>query len=181
MRDERCKDSIPERQIERGKSFFSSIGLDVSHFSSLWHLYKIAHLMGSDLNNISGRQGLSIADFHLLSAVMMNDPEPMTATHLAWALNVSNAALSLRTAKLVRAGLLKSTASEGDRRMKMLQKTDLGAAKVRVIGLELEQEGRFSHHYGQLSEQDRAALDRIVGHLHAMLDRDFLPVKRGDG
>lgn len=181
MKNISSRNGIPTRQIEKGKSFFSSIGLDVRHFSSLWHIYKVAHLMEIDLNNISLRNGLSIADFHLLGAVMMSDPEPMTATDLANALNVSNAALSVRIGKLSRAGLLTCTASKADRRTKILQQTPAGAAKVRVIGVDLENAGRFAHHYQQLSDDDRAALDRIVGHLHSMLDRDFLPAKRGGG
>jgi DNA-binding MarR family transcriptional regulator len=113
--------------------------------------------------------------------LMMSDPAPMRATDLASALNVSNAALSGRVGKLARLGLLTCTESPTDRRMKMLQHTGKGAEKVQLIGRDLEEAGRFVHHYRQLPQADREALERIIGQLHTMLDRDFLPVSRGLG
>lgn len=171
----------PVDQLAAGKAYFGRLGLDVSHFGAIWHLYKVGQLMGIDLNQISRGHGLSIADFHLLSALMMNDPVPMRATDLASALNVSNAALSGRVARLAKRGLLTCTESAADRRTKMLLHTNEGAEKVRSIGSDLERAGRFVHHYRQLPQADREALERIIAELHTMMDRDFLPVTRGDG
>lgn len=171
----------PAEQLAAGKAYFAARGLDVSHFGAIWHIFKVGQLMETDLNHVSGRHGISIADFHLLSALMMNDPAPMRATDLASALNVSNAALSGRVSRLAARGLLRCTESTADRRMKMLQYTVEGAEKVQLIGRDLEEVGRFVHHYRQLPEADREALERIIGQLHTMLDRDFLPVTRGIG
>jgi len=40
-------------------------------------------------------------------------------------------------------------------------------------------ESKFVRNYKRLSKADRAALARIMGELHNMMDRDFLAVKRG--
>lgn len=175
------KPARPVDQLAAGKAYFAELGLDVSHFGAIWHLFKVGQLMGIDLNQISREHGLSIADFHLLSALMMNDPVPMRATDLASALNVSNAALSGRVARLAERGLLTCTPSAADRRTKMLLHTGKGAEKVRCIGSDLEHAGRFVHHYRQLPQADREALERIIARLHTMMDRDFLPVTRGEG
>lgn len=171
----------PAEQLAAGKAYFAELGLDVSHFGAVWHIFKVGQLMETDLNHVSGRHGISIADFHLLSALMMSAPAPMRATDLASVLNVSNAALSVRVSRLVERGLLTCTKSTTDRRMKMLQHTAEGAEKVQLIGRDLEQFGRFIHHYRQLPEADREELERIIGQLHTMLDRDFLPVSRRIG
>lgn len=169
----------PADQLAAGKAYFSERGLDVSHFGAIWHLLKVGQLMGTDLNQISRRHGLSIADFHLLSALMMNDPVPVRATDLASALNVSNAALSGRVRRLAERGLLTCTESGTDRRTKLLLHASEGAEIVHRIGSDLEQVGRFVHHYRQLPLADREELERIIGQLHTMMDRDFLPVTRG--
>lgn len=181
MTNRPSKPISPSEQLAAGKTYFAELGLDVSHFGAIWHIFKVGQLMETDLNHVSGRHGISIADFHLLSALMMNDPAPMRATDLASALNVSNAALSVRVSRLVERGLLTCTESTTDRRMKMLQHTAEGAEKVQLIGRDLEEFGRFVHHYRQLPEADREELERIIGQLHTMLDRDFVPVSRGIG
>ena len=137
--------------------------------------------MATDLNRISGLHGLSIADFHLLSALMMSAPSPMRATDLAHALNVSNAALSGRIARLARNGLLTSPTDPSDQRAKQLLPTQLGKEKVLAIGVDLEEIGQFVRRYRQLPEADRVELDRIMGNLHMLLDRDFEPSPRGIG
>lgn len=170
----------PVRQLTEGKAFFAAMGLDVSHFGAIWHIFKVGQLMATDLNQISRRHGISIADFHLLGALMMSDPVPLRATDLAVALNVSNAALSGRVGKLARQGLLTCDQSSADKRTKMLGLTAEGAEKVRLVGQDLENAGRFVHHYRQLPEADRQALERIARQLHTLLDRDFQPVSRSD-
>lgn len=171
----------PAEQLRAGKAYFAALGLDVSYFGAIWHIFKVGQLMETDLNHVSGRHGLSIADFHLLSALMMNDPAAMRATDMANALNVSNAALSGRVSRLSARGLLTCTESKTDRRMKMLQHTPEGAEKVHLIARDLQEVGRFVHRYRQLPEADREALERIICQLHTMLDRDFVPVARGIG
>ena len=135
-------------------------------------------MLEADLNRIGALHGLSIADFHLLGALMIDGPEPLRATDLALTLNVSNAALSSRIGKLARKGLLIRSASASDRRAALLQLTEQGAAKVQAIGLALEQGGSFVRHFRQLDEAKQAALGEIMGELHDAMDRDFLPVTR---
>jgi DNA-binding MarR family transcriptional regulator len=170
----------PREQLSAGKAFFSAQGLDVRHFAAIWHIFKIAQLMETDLNEISMRHGISIADFHLLSALMMRSPEPMRATDLAYALNVTNAALSIRIRKLAAQGLLALSISTTDRRAKHLVLKSEGRDKVILVGRDLEKHGRFARHFKALPQHDRENLDRIAADIHTRLARDFTPVPRQD-
>ena len=181
MSSEGSKPVRPKDQLAAGKAFFAATGLDTDHFGAMWHIFKVGQLMATDLNRVSRLHGLSIADFHLLGALMMSDPKPLRATDLAHALNVSNTAMSVRVKKLDRHGLLTCSDTAADRRIKLLHLTASGAGKVRDIGRSLQDVGRFVQYYRKFAEADRAALDRIMGELHTLLDRDFQPASRGDG
>jgi len=168
----------PVDQLEAGRSFFAGMDLDVGHFGAMWHSFKVGQLLATDMNRISGVHGLSIADFHLLGALMIDGPRPLRATDLAFTLQVSNAVLSGRIAKLAAKDLLARSTSGADRRAVLLSLTEQGADKVRAIGLALEREGHFVQHYRRLPEADKQALSRIMGELHTLMDRDFLPTPR---
>lgn len=174
----RKKPPRPEEQLETGASFFAGLGMDVSHFAPMWHIYKVGQLLDTDLNRISREFDLSIADFHLLGAMMIRAPEQVRATDLALQLNVSNAALSIRIRRLAGQGLLARHDGKKDRRVVMLELTDAGAAKVVAIGKALERDGRFVHYFHQLAAEEQSMLAQLMGRLHTMMDRDFLPVVR---
>ena len=180
MSTDHRKPRRPADQLEAGRSFFSEMDLDVGHFAAMWHSFKVGQLLATDMNRIAGVHDLSIADFHLLGALMIDQPKPMRATDLAFALQVSNAVLSGRIARLAKSGLLVRSTDEADRRAVLLSLTATGAAKVRDIGLALEQEGHFVQHYRRLPEADKQALSRIMGEMHTLMDRDFLPASRSD-
>lgn len=169
----------PIDQLSAGKSFFSAMGLDVRHFAAIWHIYKIGQLMTTDLNDLCGGHGTSLADFHVLCALLMKVPEPLRATDLANALNVSNAALSKHVNKLGALELLVCSPCLDDKRTKLLTITEAGKVKVEQIGRELEEHGRFAAHFRRLSAEDQKHLDRIASLLHMQMSRDFLPVTRG--
>lgn len=161
-------------------AFFGALGLDVRHFGPMWHVMKVAQLVETDLNRISGQHGLSVADFHLLGALMMDGEKPMRPTDLALALNVSNAALTARIRKLTGKGLVVGQAGKGDRRVVFLHLTTLGSQTVLAIGAAIEREGHFVRYFRGLPEDDQRALGRIMGGLHTLMDRHFLPASRGD-
>jgi DNA-binding MarR family transcriptional regulator len=171
----------PSDQLSAGKIFFAALGLDVRHFGAIWHVFKIGQLMTTDLNDLCGRHGISLADFHVLGALLMEAPKPLRATDLAEALNVSNAALSKRINRLSVTGLLRCAPSPSDKRTKLLTISDAGRKLAERVGKELEEQGSFAAHYRRLSPEDQGHLDRITSHLHEQLSRDFLPAPRGDG
>jgi DNA-binding MarR family transcriptional regulator len=168
----------PLEQLAAGSAFFGELNFDVRHFGALWHTLQVGQLLIAELNRIAGIHSVSIADFFLLGALMIDDQTPLRASDLALALGVSNAALSGRVEKLAAAGLLTREASTVDRRTALLRLTGAGSAKVRTVGLALEKDGTFAREIRALSEADRAGLIRIMGHLHSKMERDFLPVKR---
>ena len=159
-------------------SFYAALGLEVGHFGPLWHLLKIAQLAETDLNRISGLHGLSIADFHLLGALMMEGDRPLRATDLAGALNVSNAALTGRIRKLADRDLVARGAERGDRRAARLSLTPHGRDKVRAVATALERDGLFLHYYRRLAPADQAVLGRVLGDLHTLIERHFVPAPR---
>lgn len=170
----------PVAQLAAGSSFYAAAGMDVRHFGPMWHVMKVAQLVETQLNRISARHGLSIADFHLLGALMMEPDRTLRPTDLAHALSVSNAALSARIGKLDDRGLIVRGGGGADRRALLLRLTDDGAQMVVAIGAAIEQEGHFVRHFRALDTADQQALERILGRLHTDMDRHFLPVARGD-
>ncbi len=177
---DRSSTRAPVDQLEAGMAFFAALGLDVRHFGPMWHVMKVAQLVETDLNRISGRHGLSIADFHLLGALMMDADKPLRPTDLALALSVSNAALTARIRKLADAGLVISKPAEDDRRVTFLHLTAQGSRIVLAIGAAIEREGHFVRYFRGLPQADQQALGRIMGELHTLMDRHFLPAHRGD-
>ena len=173
------KPRAPVDQLEAGSAFFAGLGLDVGHFGPMWHLMKVAQLVETELNRIAGRRGLSLADFHLLGALMMDAEKPLRPTDLALALNVSNAALTARIRKLTAAGLVAGETGR-DRRATVLRLTAEGSETVLAVGAAIEREGQFVRYFRGLPPGDQQALGRIAGELHTLMDRHFLPVPRGD-
>ncbi|MBW8859957.1 MAG: MarR family transcriptional regulator [Caulobacter sp.] len=179
LADGRPRPRAPVDQLQAGMAFYAALGLDVRHFGPMWHVMKVAQLVETDLNRISGRHGLSIADFHLLGALMMEPQKPLRPTDLALALNVSNAALTARIRKLADKGLVVGAPADGDRRVTVLQLTAKGSDVVLAIGAAIEREGHFVRYFRALPEADQQALGRILGELHTQMDRHFLPAPRG--
>lgn len=165
-------------QLDAGRKFFAGLGMDVSYFDTVWPLLKVSQLLLADLNRISMAQGIGIADFHLLGALLISAPEPLRATDLALALNVSNAVLTARVRKLADGGLLTRERAAGDQRTAMLRITPEGEARVKAVGDAIAQASRFVRHAHQLAAEDRAGLERILRHLHQAMERDFLPASR---
>ena len=148
------------------------------YFSALWHSFNVGHMLATDLDRICRRYGLSVADFNLLGALRIDRPQPLRPTDLAVTLQVSNAALSARIAKLADNGMLVKSPVAGDRRAFTLELTPEGAAKVEAIHFAIAQDSYFVREVNRLSDADRAALERIMGELHGRLDRYFLHAHR---
>lgn len=170
----------PVAQMEAARTFFGPLGFAMEPVGALWHLLKVAQLAQTDLDRILADQGISYADFQLLGALMMTDPEPLRPSDIAPRLNVSIAVLSVRYRKLAAKGLIERQSRHADRRSAPVRLTQEGARLVHVCAAMLEQRGQFLQHYGQIAKQDRAVVDRVLRDLHARLDRDFLPVTRPD-
>jgi DNA-binding MarR family transcriptional regulator len=172
------KPRSPAAQVETGRSFFAGLDLQVEHFAAMWHTFNVGRLLANDLNAISAQHGISIADFHLLGAMMIDGERPLRATDLAGTLDLSLAVISERVTRLAAMALLQRQPSQRDRRTTLLTITPAGAAKVQAVAAALEAQARFVRHYQALPAPDRIALDRIMGHLHAQMHRDHAPVSR---
>ncbi len=168
----------PIGQVEKGSAYFGTLGLEVDHFAPLWHLLKIAQLLETELNRLSARHGLSIADFHLLCALMMEGEDAVRATDLAHALNVSDAALSGRLRRMVAMELVDRHADPDDRRSHRLIVTETGVEAVQGIARAIEQDASFISWFRRLQQEDREQLAALLGDFHTFLNRDFLPVNR---
>jgi DNA-binding MarR family transcriptional regulator len=169
----------PVDELEAGAAFYSALNLDVSYFGAQWHIFNVGHLLVTDLDRITRRHGISIADLHMLGALRIDRPRPLRATDLALTLHVSNAVLTPRIAKLERKGFLIREPSTEDRRAVTLRLTPEGAQKAVDIVAELGREANFVRYFKRLPKEDCASLTRIMGQLHNMLDKDFVAVFRG--
>jgi DNA-binding MarR family transcriptional regulator len=170
----------PVAQMDAGRDFFARRGFAMAPVGVLWHLLKVAQLAQTDLDRIVVGYGISYADFQLLGALMMADPEPQRPSDIAPRLNVSNAVLSVRCRKLAAKGLLAREIRAQDRRAAPMRLTAEGAKCVQMAAAALEQEGSFLRHFADIAAPDQAVLDRVLRDLHARLDRDFLPATRSD-
>jgi DNA-binding MarR family transcriptional regulator len=168
----------PVEEVTAARAFYTEIGQEVRYFSALWHTFNVGHMLATDLDRICRRYDLSIADFNLMGALRIDRPQQLRATDLAVTLQVSNGALTARIAKLADKAMLIKSPAEGDRRAFTLALTPEGAAKVEEIHSAIAQDSHFVREVNRLPEEDRAALERIMGELHSQLDRYFVHAHR---
>jgi DNA-binding MarR family transcriptional regulator len=170
----------PVEQQEAATAFYAELDMDVSYFPAIWHSYKVGQLMATDLDRICRPYDLSMADIHLLGAMRIDCSDRLRATDLAQTLNVSNAVLSSRIAKLEQKGLLMARPSSTDRRALTLQLTPDGIATLDAAIKDITAQANFVSCYRQLAEQDRSSLTRIMGELHNLMYRHFSSRSRGE-
>lgn len=169
----------PVEQQEAVSAFYAKSNVDVSYFSAIWHTFKVGHLMTNNLERICRVHGLSYADVDFLGAVRVDELAQQRATDLAQMLNVSDAVLSTRIAKLEKKGLLARIPREHDRRAFALQLTAAGIAASDAVLVDVANHSSFVRCFRRLPEADQHALTRIMGELHNELDRDFISTTRG--
>jgi DNA-binding MarR family transcriptional regulator len=167
-----------EKLLEACSALYAKREVDVSCFPALWHTYKVGQLMATDLDRICRRYGLSMADVHLLSAVRVEGSMQLRATDLAQRLDVSNAVLSTRLAKLERNGLLERIPSATDRRAFEVKLTPGGVTTIDAASEDIGRSATFSSCYRALAEEDRNALARTMGELHNQLARRVGSISR---
>lgn len=170
----------PARDARAGSERYANLlpDRDTGHFAALWHTYSLGHLVSVDLNRIARQHDLSIEDLLVLGTFRTSAATSLRPTDLAYRLCISNAAVSGRTARLVKAGLLERRADEVDRRSHRLVLTDDGARTADAAIARAGESGLFARAFAGLSEEDQAQLGRILGELHDRLARDFLPNSR---
>ena len=168
----------PVDEVEQARKFYVAQGHEVGHFAALWHSFNVGHMLATNLNQICRNFDLSIADLNLLGALGVEQQTPLRTSDLAMTLQVSNGALSNRIENLERKGLLLRTASEHDRRAFTLTATEAGKRKVESVHEAIARDSHFVQAFNRLSEDDREALERIMGTLHTALDRTFTHVHR---
>lgn len=178
MSEDPAQPKRPIAEVKTAQAFYAGHGQDVTYFSALWHTFNVGHMLTTDLDRICRGYGLSIADFNLMGALRIERLQQLRATDLAVTLQVSNAALTARIARLAQMGLLVKAPSESDGRAFTLQLTPEGVRKVDAIHFAMARKSHFVRHFHQLPAEDRAALERIMGELHTQLDRYFIHVHR---
>lgn len=168
-------------EAQLGAAFYAQVdpNLEVSHFATMWRVVSLGHLISTEIDRIARRHGLSGADAHLLGSLRIFGPGPLRATDLALKLQVSNAVLSARIARLERQQLLRRTLNPLDRRSYELTLTPAGAERADSVITEVSRRGRFGRGHASLSPHDQAAVARALSILHETMERDFLPARRG--
>lgn len=170
----------PAEEAESGRVLYAEIApdVDVGHSATMWHLLSLGHMVSTDLDRIAKRHGLSLADLLLLGGLRVAHPQSLRATDLAQMLRVSNAVLTTRVARLERAGLLHRAPNQTDRRAFELTVSAEGVAKVDAAIADISRDGQVARWHRRLSSEDSAAVARILGGLHDLLDRDFVAAPR---
>ncbi len=170
----------PTAEALAGRNFYASMApdLDVGFFSSLWHLISLGHLVSVDLDRIAKDHGLSIADLLVLGTLRIAAPQPLRPTDLAFKLHISNAALSARVTRMVKAGLIERSPVNDDRRSYVLSLTRTGSEKADLAITQISREGKFANAFAKLNGDDRDLIECALGNLHDLMSRDFLPSTR---
>jgi DNA-binding MarR family transcriptional regulator len=171
--------SRPVDFLEQATAYYVQNNYDVSYFPAVWHTFKVGHLLGTDLEQICQQHGISIADFHLLGAVVSEESGSSRAIDLAQRLNVSNAVLSTRIKKLQQSDLLLRQPCAQDRRSFVVTLTEQGKQVLAAAGDGIARRCRFIDCFNQLGSEDQQAFVRIIGELHNQLDRFSLSAGRG--
>lgn len=160
-------------EVRRGKAFYEQAlpDCETSHFESMWHIFSVGHLVAVELDRVARQFDLSIADLHFLGTLRIERPRPLRATDLTRTLHVSNAVLSLRVDRLVRAGFVVRTKNDMDKRAFDLELTRLGRETLDGAIKAIADKSNIARLLQEMPEQDRAAVERILGELHTQLDR----------
>lgn len=165
----------PVEQVALAERIFGELGLSVDHFAALWHVMKVGEAITTDLNRVAAGFGVSIADFHCLSALRMEHPAALRPSDLTQLLHISFAGLTPRLRRLADAGWIVRQSDPSDRRATMLFLTHSGMRLVHDIGLALETQSTAVAALCALPVADRGTLSHILAELHCRFDRDFLP------
>ena len=171
-------DRQPVEAVKASQQFYSELGFESGYFSALWHTFSVGHMLTIDLDRICRRFDLSVADFNLLGALRIDRETPLRPTDLAAKVQVSNSALTARIARLVDKGMLVKSPAAGDARASTVELKPEGATLSDTIHRTIAQESHFVHEVNRLPEEDRAALERIMGQLHSRLDRHLVHTRR---
>lgn len=165
----------PVDQLNAGRAFYARLlpGLDVDHFGALWHMFTVGHLVATDLDSIAREIGCSFADLDFLGTLAIDERKTMRATDVASTLYVSNAVISTRIARLVKAGLIERRRSDEDKRAFDLRLTGKGHDVIEQAIHRIAREAKIVRFFRQLAPEDQQALVRILGDLHQRFDREF--------
>lgn len=163
----------PIAAVEAGVTFYGNLlpNLDTRMIAPLWHIYTVGHIASVDLDRLARRFGLSIADLHLLGTVRIDRGLPIRAIDLARTLNVSQAALSVRIERMVRAGLLQRSRQPADKRAFELRLTPRGMEIADASVQAFTEKSELARALKKLPAADLNSLTRIIGSLHEELDR----------
>ncbi|XJJ69541.1 MarR family transcriptional regulator (plasmid) [Novosphingobium sp. BL-8A] len=151
---------------------------DPGFIGPLWHVLGLAQMLTTDIDRIVRSTGLSAADLALLGTIRIAAPDVLRSTDLAAKLHVSAAALSARIARLEHLGLVRRRGQEGDRRALEVILTEAGEAMSDETTHAVSDEAAFARRFRALPQEEQAALASILGKLHDLVDRDYLPTNR---
>jgi len=168
---------VPDHDARRARSFYETKGsdFDPGFIGPLWHVLGLAQMLTTDIERIVRSTGLSAADLTLLGTIRIAAPEVLRSADLAAKLHVSPAALSARTARLEQLGLVRRQGQAQDRRALEITLTEAGEALSDEATGAVAGESAFACRFRQLPPDEQVALSVILGKLHDLVDRDYLP------
>ncbi len=135
----------PKKERNAPKLAYTELGIDISFVAAIWHLSRVSHLAGLEIERVCRTHDLSSADINVLGAIWNAETPTLRATDLAEMLRVSNAVLSPRVAKLERKGLLERHPSETDRRATELSLTPEGGRAIEAAFLDIGKTSFVEH------------------------------------
>lgn len=162
--------------LDRGKQFFGQAvpGIDTGYFGPMWHMLAIAQIVWRDIDDIAADYGVSGSDIFVLCSLLIEEERSPRPTDIARMLFLTAAAISIRVAKLSKAGLVERVAAPEDHRAVHLCVTDKGRELTLAAMRRIAETCSFARAFRSLEEPDSTDLEALLRTMHAAMERDFV-------
>lgn len=162
--------------IKRYKEKFRELQPDPdgAYAVSMWHIVALSHQILSNLESMLKGQELSAADMFVMCVMFIEDDQHLRPSDIARVLSVTQAAISLRIAKLESRGLVRRTADGDDRRTVRLILSPEAAGLVHRFLADVSVNSGFARSLAKLAPHDRARLGSLLEQVGAEMARHVI-------
>lgn len=160
--------------IERYKEKFQELQPDPDgvYAGSMWHIIALSHQILGNLDAmLRGEEELSAADMFVMCVMFIAADRKLRPSDIARVLSVTQAAISLRVAKLESRGLVSRAADSEDRRTVRLSLAPRAVDMVRRFLADVSVNSLFARSLAKLETEDRSRLGALLEQLSREMAR----------
>lgn len=139
---------------------------DTEQSLELFRLFKTLIKKANDAWNRNSPDSLTISQFRMLH--ILTSQGKLKVADLADLLQVTSGAVTGMADRMIRFGLITRLRDETDRRVVYLDITEEGLLRKDELGAKYHE--LYAHIFEQISDEDKAHLQRIFTHMHDLLE-----------